>query len=239
MAQVSALKRAESEKAYNLVGQRIGRKGQATREKILSAALRIIESSDDAPITLSGVARDVSVGMTTLYLYFPDLGDLVLAVLNRVMDAADSAFTDQLRKRWPDQSLRESCSKFLHAHFAFWRAHARILHMRNSYADAGDVRFLKYRGQVSTPLINFLIFQMDGQPQSHVTPNGYIATLLLTWFERIATVVTNPTFHTAARNSGVTDEPDYIDHLIETEADLIALIVRHQRDINKPSHEGK
>jgi AcrR family transcriptional regulator len=238
LAEASVVTQVAAEKPYNLSGQRIGRKGQATREKILSAALRIIESSDDAPITLSGVAREVSVGMTTLYLYFPDLGDLILAVLTRVMESADAAFMDRLKKRWPDGSLRECCAEFLHAHFEFWRAHVRILHMRNSYADAGDVRFLMYRSEFSSPIIAALVRQMDGQPKSYDAPNDYVATVLLTWFERVATVVTNPTFHTAVQSSGVTDEPDYIEHLINTEADLIALIVRHQRDMNR-IHEKK
>ncbi len=234
LAEISAVEQSESKKAYNLVGQRIGRKGKETRERILSAALRIIESSDDAPITLSGVAREVSVGMTTLYLYFPDLGDLILAVLKRVMDSEDAAYMGLVKKRWPDESLRECCSEFLKAHLRFWRDHARILHMRNSYADAGDARFLGYRNQAAVPLVEQLILQMDGQLHAQKNPiSDYVAPLILTWFERVATVVTNPIFHTSARSSGVTNEADYVDHLIETESEMISLIIRHQRDIRK------
>ncbi len=113
---------------YNLLGQRLGRKGQETRERILVTALRLIEaSSKDAPVTLSSVAREAAVGMTTLYLYFPNLGDLVLAVLTRVMDCADSAFVDRLRARWPDDSLEASARGFLRAHYQFWRRHSRSI----------------------------------------------------------------------------------------------------------------
>ena len=230
MGRKSLPKRKTSDATHNLFGQRLGRKGQATREGILTAALRIIESSDDTPITLSNIAREMSMSMTTLYLYFPDLGDLALAVLSRVMETAETAFVDRLRSRWPDSSLHDCCLEFLHAHFAFWRSHARILQIRNAYADTGDVRFLEYRNRVSRPLIECLIGQMDGQPASLNSPEGYLATLILTGFERIATVITNSIFHISSNEQGVSDETSYVEKLINVEADMIACLIRKQRD---------
>jgi len=216
---------------YNLLGQRLGRKGQETRERILVTALRLIEaSSKDAPVTLTSVARDASVGMTTLYLYFPNLGDLVLAVLTRVMDCADSAFVDRLRARWPDDGLGASAQGFIRAHYQFWRRNSRILHLRNSFEDAGDARFLHYRNRVSRPLIELLILQMDGVLEPMNSPAGNIATVLTTGFERLATITTNPIFFTNLRDIGVPDVQAYIDDLLNAEAELIALAVRHHRD---------
>jgi AcrR family transcriptional regulator len=215
---------------YNLLGQRLGRKGQETRERILATALRLIEaSSREAPVTLSGVAREASVGMTTLYLYFPNLGDLVLAVLTRVMSCADEAFVDRLRVRWPDDGVAAGAENFVHAHYQFWRRHSRILHLRNSFEDAGDARFLKYRTRVSVPLIELLILQMDGAPHLFNNPVSNCATVLVTGFERLATITTNPIFHTNLRDSGEHKVQDYIDALLNAEAQLIALAVRHHR----------
>jgi AcrR family transcriptional regulator len=222
---------AGPKEGYNLLGQRLGRKGQETRERILVTALRLIETSQDAPVTLSGVAREASVGMTTLYLYFPNLGDLVLAVLTRVMDCADSAFVDRLRVRWPDDSLLASSQGFLRAHYQFWRRHSRLLHFRNSYEDAGDARFLQYRNRVSRPLIELLAQQMDGPVALMNAPGTNCATVLVTGFERLATITTNPIFHTNLRDNGVTEVATYIDDLLNAEAELMALGIRHHRDI--------
>ena len=216
--------------SHNLLGQRLGRKGQETRERILVTALRLIESSQDTPVTLTGVAREASVGMTTLYLYFPNLGDLILAVLGRVMDYADSAFIDRLRTRWPDGSLLVSAQGFLHAHYQFWRRHSRILHLRNSFEDAGDARFLQYRNGVSKPLIELLVQQMDGLAEPMNSPRGNCAIVLLTGFERLATITTNPIFHTNLRDTGVAGVQGYIDELLNAEAELMALAIRHHRD---------
>jgi AcrR family transcriptional regulator len=216
--------------SHNLLGQRLGRKGLETRERILVTALRLIETSQDSPITLSGVAREASVAMTTLYLYFPNLGDLVLAALTRVMDCADSAFVDRLRIRWPDDSLLASAQGFLLAHYQFWRRHCRILHLRNSFEDAGDARFLEYRNGVSKPLIHLLIQQMDGWPEPMNSPCANSATVLLTGFERLATITTNPIFHANLRDIGVAEVQSYIGDLLNAEAELIALAIRHHRD---------
>ena len=229
------------EVSHNLLGQRLGRKGQETRERILQAALCLLDKpQQDAPITLSGVAREASVGMTTLYLYFPDLGDLVLAALRRVMDTADEAFVDRLRIRWPDERLEDCCVDFLRAHYRFWRQHARILHMRNSFADTNDVRFIEYRNRMSFPLIGLLARQMDGDPRAGVDgdPDSreqravLLATVLLTGFERLATVITTTFFHDSVLEQGVEDEAGHVDRMLCTQARLIALGIRDVRTVD-------
>ena len=219
------------EVSHNLLGQRLGRKGQETRERILAAALRLLEPSQNTPITLTGVAREAAVGMTTLYLYFPDIGDLVLAALTRVMVSADEEFTDRLRMRWPDEALCACSLDFVQAHYRFWQRHARILHMRNSLADASDIRFIEYRNRTSNALRDLLVLQMDGALGGPRDDCLNLATVIMIGFERVVTVVTNANFYAAARPYVDCDEAAYIDQLITAEARLIELSVRRQRKI--------
>lgn len=218
------------EVSHNLLGQRLGRKGQETRERILKAALALLDKPRlDAPITVGGIAREASVGMTTLYLYFPDLGALVLAALLRVMDTADDAFVDRLRQRWPDDRLEESCLGFLRAHFSFWQDHARVLHMRNSLADAHDMRFVDHRNRVSFPLIGHFARQMDADPNDHDAWAWHLATVMVTAIERVATVMTRPDLslsypHTSAMG------PDSDDSRLRAQSRLMALGIRDARD---------
>lgn len=219
---------AAEEVSHNLLGQRLGRKGHETRERILCAALSLLDRPDDGPVTLTGVAREACVGMTTLYLYFPDLGDLVLAALKRVMAGADEAFVDKLRNRWPDGDLEASCLEFLRAHYRFWLDHARILHLRNSLADSNDERFLNYRNHVSLPLLTLMVQQMDGDPTDHLSPQALLATVLLTGFERLATVLTNGNWRIPVKGM-IPDGASYVDLLLKAEAGLIASAVAEQR----------
>lgn len=217
--------------SHNLLGQRLGRKGQETRERILNAALRLLESGEDAPLTLTGVAREAEVGMTNLYLYFPDIGDLALAALSRVMESADAEFLDQIKTRWPDESLGQCCLAFVRAHYRFWRRHARILHLRNSFADANDVRFVEYRNRSTQPLRDLLLMQMGGHASRPRDARKNLAIVLLIGFERVATVLTNANFRITAKDYAEGDEADYIEQLIAAEAALMSLAIRQQREV--------
>lgn len=175
--------------SYNLLGQKLGRKGRQTRERILAVASELIAAQE--PLSLSAVARRVPLGMTSLYNYFGDLTELFLAVLEPVMETAEDAYISQLRERWPDEELGERCYRFVRGMFDFWSRHARLLHLRNSMADTGDqrVRLFRVRGAMTT--IRLLIEQMDADPDDRSGPAAGQATVVFTAIERSATVATD------------------------------------------------
>ena len=72
--------RAADGLSHNLNGQRLGRKGRDTRDRIIAAATELLAEPGNAAFTLSAVARKAGLGMTSLYVYFKDLGELVLAL---------------------------------------------------------------------------------------------------------------------------------------------------------------
>src|SRR5579871_6514030 len=71
--------------SHNLAGQRLGRKGRDTRERIMAAAAELIDEAGEGAISMSSVARRASLGMTSLYNYFADFTEVVLALLEPVM----------------------------------------------------------------------------------------------------------------------------------------------------------
>jgi AcrR family transcriptional regulator len=217
--------------SHNQIGQKLGRKGQETRERILCAMLRLLADEGGPPVTLTTVAKEASVRLTNLYLYFPDMGELLLAALARVMDTAEAGYAEMLRERWPDDCLYESCREFLRAHHDFWKRNARILHMRNALADASDLRVLQHRNSATMPLIDLLAAQMDCLPGEPYDRCIRVATVLLTGLERIATVVTNPHFAIMVGEGSKADHSRYADALIEAEAEVIALVIVHRRSL--------
>lgn len=177
--------------SHNLAGQKLGRKGRGTRDRILAAAAELLAADDGVPISLSAVARRAGLGMTSLYNYFTDLTELLLAVLEPVMASAESAFIGMLRERWPDDGLGEHCSSFVLAYYNFWSRHARLLHLRNSMADSRDRRMMVHRVTSTVPLIKLVVHQMDGDQDDPASPMMPIATVLMTGIERTVTVVTD------------------------------------------------
>lgn len=218
--------------SHNEIGQKLGRKGLETRERILSSMLRLLADENGPPVTLTSVAKEAGVRLTNLYLYFPDAGALLLAALGRVMDTAEVAFVEQLRQRWPDETLHESSLLFLEAHYAFWKRNGRLLHMRNALADAGDMRVLTYRYMATAPLIDLLAAQMDSPPEEDGGPCIDVATVLLTGLERVATVATNPHFTIIVKEGEARSPGDHVRGMIAAQAEVITQAIAHRRSLH-------
>ncbi|MFM5931758.1 MAG: TetR/AcrR family transcriptional regulator [Novosphingobium sp.] len=177
--------------SHNLNGQKLGRKGQATRERILAATIELINEVGDTPISLSAVARRANLGMTSLYNYFTDLTELLLAVLWPVMQEATDGYFSQLRQYWPDDRLEECCREFVQSYFDFWTKHSRVLHLRNNMADQYDERMMMARVRTAQPTIALMRLQMapaGGTPSANAAS---MASVLMTGLERAVTVATD------------------------------------------------
>jgi AcrR family transcriptional regulator len=179
--------------SHNLVGQRLGRKGRDTRERILAATERLLAGPPETAISLSAVAREASLAMTTLYLYFDDLTALLLALLEPIIVSAEESYVARLRRHWPDESLGDHCLSFMEAYHEFWVQHSRILHLRNSFADNHDERMRQSRIEASWPPIELVILQMEGDPKAVSSPISAMATALMTGVERVITMATDAT----------------------------------------------
>jgi AcrR family transcriptional regulator len=178
--------------SHNLNGQRLGRKGRYTRERILAATLELLDEDEDEPLTLKSVAERAGLGMSSLYKYFNDLSELVLAVLDPVMATSEDAYMAMLRERWGDNELGEKCLAFVIAYHNFWARHWRLLHLRNAMADQRDRKMMAHRVNSTTPTIALLVRQMDGGEQITAgTQAASMATMAMIGIERSVTIATD------------------------------------------------
>ncbi|WP_232492036.1 TetR/AcrR family transcriptional regulator [Novosphingobium kaempferiae] len=175
--------------SHNLNGQRLGRKGRVTRERILAAAIDLIETSEET-VTLARVAKRASLGMTSVYNYFTDMTELLLAVLDPVMATAEDDYLCTVRERWSDADLYEHCYRFVRAYHGFWSRHSRLLHMRNALADQQDARMMAHRIRSSRPIIALLVQQMSDE-EVGLGPHTSMATMVMIGIERSVTLVTD------------------------------------------------
>lgn len=214
--------------SHNLYGQRLGRKGRDTRDRIIAGAQAILARPEPVQITLSAVAREASLGMTTLYLYFSDLTELLLAVLEPVMASAEEAYLDQIRTRWPDETLGEHCSAFMVAYRDFWLQHARILHLRNAMADQHDQRMMHYRVDSARTLIDMVAQQMDSDPADPWSQGYDMATALMTGIERVVTVASD--IHMQGLKGARSDRDEIDARRLQAVSRLLELGIRDVRE---------
>jgi AcrR family transcriptional regulator len=177
--------------SHNLAGQKLGRKGRVTRERILASATELLAGPRDVAISMSAVARQASLGLTALYNYFTDLTELLLALLEPVMESAEEVYLAPLRQRWPDSELGQRCSAWVFAYHAFWSRNARLLHLRNAMSDHPDRRMMMHRVNSTQPIIHLLVDQMGGDRNAPRSPEFAMATMLMIGIERAVTVATN------------------------------------------------
>jgi AcrR family transcriptional regulator len=223
--QTAAKTKARTPLSHNLNGQKLGRKGQETRERILEATRELLAEGPDAVISLSAVARQTPIGMTSLYNYFADLTELLLTVLEPVIAEAEAGYMAQLREPWLDDRLYKHCLELVTGFHRFWERHARLLHLRDAMAGQGDKRMMQQRVRLSMETIALLTRQMHHDPQDVHSPAIGMATALYAGLERVAVISTD------ANIPAQIDRPfePRIAYLLEAEAHLFEYGIRQFR----------
>jgi AcrR family transcriptional regulator len=212
--------------SHNLQGQRLGRKGRDTRQRILAATEELLAASEE-PVTLSAVARKAGLGMTSLYVYFSDLTELLLALLEPIMASGEESYLGQLRQRWPDETLGVHCEAFIRSYYAFWRQHTRILHLRNSMSEGLlDERMARHRVSAGIPMVRLMCFQMDADAAETGSPTYSMATALFTGIDRLVAVRTS-TVWSIPENMAFSPN---MENLLLAEARLLELAVADTRN---------
>ncbi len=207
--------------SHNLNGQRLGRKGRDTRDRIIAVAQEIIASEDEAQITFSEVARRANIRMASIYVYFADMTELVLALLEPVMAEAETSYLGLLRTHWPEDELGARCAQFVQGFYRFWQRHSGILHLRNTMADRKDIRMTEYRVNAARPVISLLVAQMGYDAQMRGSVAVGMATVLYMGFERAVNIATDRHFGDAMSERFTPD----VEHYLKAEARLFELAI--------------
>ncbi|HXZ72806.1 MAG TPA: TetR/AcrR family transcriptional regulator [Streptosporangiaceae bacterium] len=95
--------------------RRRNRRGQGgqLREDLITAAMTMIEASQDGQPSLRGIARHVGIAATSVYLHFPDVDHLLAAVVERSFEQLTAA-TAQAAEHAADPAdeLRARCRAY-------------------------------------------------------------------------------------------------------------------------------
>ena len=226
LAAASGRRSAAIDVSHNLNGQRLGRKGRDTRARIIAVAQEIIADSPEAMITLSEVARRANLRMASLYVYFADLTELILALLEPVMETAEQDYVRIVREPWSDEELGSKAREFVDAFYGFWVRHSRLLHLRYHLSERNDRRLMEHRVRSAQPVMRLLVAQMGGDPAGPASRLSGMATVLMTGLERMVTVSTDDWVPKVGEG---TANPHHV--LLEAEARLIELGIRDYRKL--------
>ncbi|MEU9504566.1 TetR family transcriptional regulator [Streptomyces sp. NPDC048196] len=137
-------------------GRVAGRRGQATRQKLLDCLSEMLSSSPYRDVKVIDVARKAGTSPATFYQYFPDVEGAVLEIAEE-MAKEGATLTDLVAERsWVGKSGWQAAEELVDGFLSFWRKNDAILRVVDLGAAEGDKRFYKIRMKILNAVTNSL-----------------------------------------------------------------------------------
>jgi AcrR family transcriptional regulator len=164
-------------------GRVAGRRGQATRQKLLDCLREMLSSSAYRDVKVIDVARMAGTSPATFYQYFPDVEGAVLEIADE-MAKEGAALTGLVAERsWVGKAGWTTAEELVDGFLSFWRKHEAILRVVDLGAAEGDKRFYKIRMKILNSVTNSLQdsikeLQSKGKVDKSVSPNAIAGSLV-------------------------------------------------------------
>ncbi|MEU0893089.1 TetR family transcriptional regulator [Streptomyces massasporeus] len=164
-------------------GRVAGRRGQATRQKLLDCLSEMLSSSPYRDVKVIDVARKAGTSPATFYQYFPDVEGAVLEIAEQ-MATEGAALTELLEGRsWAGKAGWQTAQELVDGFLDFWRKNDAILRVVDLGAAEGDKRFYKLRMKILNSVNNSLAdavaeLQAKGRVDKDVNPAAVAGSLV-------------------------------------------------------------
>jgi AcrR family transcriptional regulator len=164
-------------------GRVAGRRGQATRQKLLDCLSEMLSSSPYRDVKVIDVARKAGTSPATFYQYFPDVEGAVLEIAEQ-MATEGGQLTQLLEGRsWVGKAGWQTAQELVDGFLEFWRRNDAILRVVDLGAAEGDKRFYKLRMKILNSVNNSLSdsvaeLQAKGKVDKDVNPAAIAGSLV-------------------------------------------------------------
>ncbi|MFE6426839.1 MULTISPECIES: TetR family transcriptional regulator [Streptomyces] len=165
-------------------GRVAGRRGQATRQKLLDCLSDMLSSSPYRDVKVIDVARKAGTSPATFYQYFPDVEGAVLELADH-MAAESSALAELTAGRsWAGKAGWQTAQELVDGFLDFWKQNDAILRVVDLGAAEGDKRFSKIRMKVLNSVNSSLTesvaeLQAKGKVDKDVNPAAIAGSLVV------------------------------------------------------------
>jgi AcrR family transcriptional regulator len=137
-------------------GRIAGRRGQATRARLLECLGELIASTSYRDVTVIDVARQAGTSPATFYQYFPDIQAAVLELANEVLKEAAMLRDLAAEQNWSGRAGGTAAAALVDGFLDFWRQHDAILRVVDLAAAEGDRRFARIRMKLLNSVVQAL-----------------------------------------------------------------------------------
>ncbi|MER5973628.1 TetR family transcriptional regulator [Streptomyces sp. NPDC001922] len=164
-------------------GRVAGRRGQATRQKLLDCLSEMLSSSPYRDVKVIDVARKAGTSPATFYQYFPDVEGAVLELAEEMAKEGQSLTGLVAGRSWVGKSGWQTAEELVDGFLSFWRKNDAILRVIDLGAAEGDKRFYKIRMKILNAVTNSLTdsvkeLQSKGKVDKDVSPAAVSGSLV-------------------------------------------------------------
>ncbi len=149
-----------------------GRRGRATRDKLLKATAELLDKKSYRELTVVEIAKRAKTSTATFYQYFTDV-EAALAELARELADEAPNLVEIIRKGDWKSGGSKSATKLVDAFVDLWERHHAILRVVDLATAEGDLRFRNIRthllSQVTDALRDAIVKSSNGdlEPRAH------------------------------------------------------------------------
>jgi AcrR family transcriptional regulator len=122
-----------------------GRRGLATRRKLIDCTIELLATTPYRDLKVTDITRAAGTSPATLYQYFVDLEDVLLAVAEQTSDEALQLVGLIKNRSWKGTSGVQSVEELVDGFLDFWRSHRPTLRVVDLLSTEGDKRFRRQR----------------------------------------------------------------------------------------------
>ena len=162
-----------------------GRRGIATRGRLLACTAELLSSTSYRDIKVIDIAREAGTSPATFYQYFADVEQAVLALAEEL--AADgAALAELVRGDWRGDRAMETSRGIVKGFLDFYEEHRAVFRVVDLATEEGDLRFQRLRTRALSGITQAFVevvgdLQHEGKlgPEVDPTASAYVLVSML------------------------------------------------------------
>jgi AcrR family transcriptional regulator len=156
-----------------------GRRGLATRRKLIDCTIKLLATTPYRDLKVTDITRAAGTSPATLYQYFIDLEDVLLAVAEQTAEDALQLVGLIKDRSWKGANGVRSAEELVDGFLAFWRSHRPTLRVVDLLSIEGDKRFRHQRVVMLNAITKSLAEEIRRlNPSSSVDPMAMAGVLV-------------------------------------------------------------
>jgi AcrR family transcriptional regulator len=156
-----------------------GRRGLATRQKLIDCTIKLLASTPYRDLKVTDITRAAGTSPATLYQYFVDIEDILLAVAQQAAEEALQLVELISGRPWKGAAGVRSAEALVDGFLDFWRTHRPTLRVVDLLSTEGDRRFRHQRVVMLNPITRSLAAEIARQnPRDDLDPMATAGVLV-------------------------------------------------------------